>query len=140
MYLTADDVYNAVKALTPDNDQTATITSYIKEESSILNGILSPIYQLPIPNTPETDDARSILKGIVMYKVLARLEMFLNLSGNTDESGQAIVDKVTYWSMHKQSTKKISMGEIRLPNVPLVERFVTSNFPKARFDRNIENW
>lgn len=137
-YLTAADVYKEVKTLTETAEQTATIEAYIEEEEAILNGILSFKYQLPIEKTEETREARTLLRGIVAYKVLVRLEMFLNLRG--DKESQAIVDKVTYWSMYRFSTNKISKNQIKLKNVPIIENFVASNFPKSRFNRNTDQW
>lgn len=137
-YVTVDDVYKSVKTLTKTDDQTATITSFIQEEEAILNGILSYKYVLPIAGGDETKEARTILRGIVIYKVLARLEIFLNLRG--DQDGQAIVDKITYWSMYKNTTAKLEKNKIKLKNVPVIDNFVASNFPKSRFDRNVDQW
>lgn len=136
-YLTAEDVYGSVKQLDKDDAQTATITSFIKQEEAIVNGLLAYKYQLPIEKTDETIEARELIKGIVLYKVLARLEIFLNLQG---EEGQAIVDKKAYWEMHKFSIMQLEKNTIKLKGVPVIQNFVVSNFPKARFNRDVDNW
>ena len=136
-YLTATEVFSSVKTLTATEELTATITSFIKQEEAIVDGVLGFKYKLPIEESDETEDARAILKGIVLYKILARLEIFLNLQG---DDGQALVDKVTYWSMYKNSINMIAKNKIKLKGVPLIDKFIASKFPAARFNRQYDQW
>lgn len=137
-YLTVDDVYKSVKDLSPSTKLNETIEGFIKEEEALLNGMLSFKYKLPIAVNDATENARNLLRGIILYKILARLEIFLDLQG--DKEGQAIVDKITYWSMYKNATAKLAKNQIKLDGVEVIDRFVSSNFPKSRFNRNIEQW
>ena len=137
-YLTVEDVYKSVKELDENAKLTETITGFIQEEEAILNGMLSFKYRLPIPKTEATSNARTLLRGIILYKILARLEIFLKLDGG-DES-QAITDKITYWKMYRNSTAMISKNQIKLDGVQVIDNFVSSNFPKSKFDRDIDQW
>ena len=136
-YLTTEQVYNSVKTLPVGDTLTATIQSYITQEEAIIDGVLAFKYKLPIEETPETADAREILKGIVLYKVLARLEIYLNLKG---PEGQALVDKITYWGMYKNSLNMLSKNKIKLNGVDIIENFAVAKFPKAKFNREYDQW
>ena len=104
-YITVDDVLKSVKTTAQTTELTEAVENFIEEEEAILDGLLAYKYKLPIPSTDATVDARRILRGVVAYKVLTRVEMFLNIQG---EEGQAIVDKATYWGMYKNTINMIA--------------------------------
>ena len=138
-YLTVENVYSEVKSIEPSTKITDAIKLYIEEEEAILNGILATRYKLPIEETEATVPARRILRAAVLYKVLTRLEIYFNLGNNT-EDGQAIVDKVTYWSMNKNLMSKIEKNTVKLEGVPLIENYVASSFPESKFNRGRSQW
>ena len=135
-YLQASDIYLSVKALPEDEDLTNTINEFIKDEEAMVNGTIANRYKLPIKKETETKDALGIMKAIVRYKVLARLEMFLKLQARNPKQGQAVADKMSYLEMYKDGLEKIMDGKLSLNNVPLIENYVASSFPAAKFERN----
>ena len=141
MYLTVADVLLSVKGLELSDVLTeAQIQLMIDDETAIVNGQLSHRYKLPIEEKEETDNARAILKGIVRYAVLCRLELFLNLSGKQSKTSQAIIDKMKAGDMYKDRIKKILSGEIHLDGVDIVEQVVSYDFRETTYSEEYPNW
>ena len=146
MYLTTDEIIKSIKGLVLATNSASTgITSeniqiMIDDETAMVNGILSHRYVLPIDkDDPASKNAFNIVKSIVRYRVLCRLEMFLNLKGDS-QSSQAIVDSLKMSSMFKEASRKILKGELVLDGVEIVDNVVAGNFPDSRFPHGQDLW
>lgn len=146
MYLTVDEIVDSVKgfSLAKDGSKSGVFSKHIQimidDETAMVNGLLSHRYVVPIDKDNEdTKNAFNIVKSIVRYRVLCRLELFLNLQGE-ENSSQAIVDAMKISSMYKEASRKLLKGELLLDNVPLVDNIIASNFPESRFSNDRPNW
>ena len=102
MYLTVEEVLLSVKGLELSKALTEEqVQLMIDDETAIVHGQLSHRYVLPIEEKEETKNAMALLKGIVRYRVLCRLELFLKIAGTQSKTSQAIIDKMKVAHLYK---------------------------------------
>ena len=141
MYLTVEEILKSVKSLgISKNLSEENIQIMIDDETAIINGHLSHRYVLPIEkDNPKTENAFNIVKAAVRYRVMVRLEMFLNLKGDVKTS-QAILPVMKTSTISRDTLKKIVEGKINLDGVPIVHNYISSNFRPSRFSDDRPNW
>lgn len=141
-YLTVNEILLSVKGLALSEVLTEEqIQLMIDDETAMVNGQLSHRYVMPIDSEDEkVKNAFNIVKGIVRYRVLCRLELFLKISGNQSKDSQAIIDKMKVGSLYKEAIEKILDGRITLDGVDIVDNVVAYDFKETRYSEEFLNW
>ena len=141
MYLEVSEVLLSVKGLKLSDALTEEqIQIMIDDETAMVHGQLSHRYKLPIEDKDETANAMAILKGIIRYRVLCRLELFLKITGKESKNSQAIIDKMKVGNLYSEGIKKILDGEISLDGVDIVDNLISYEFKESQYSEKYHNW
>ena len=130
-YLTKEELLRSVKNLSGTSITDESFTDIITDESCIVNGILGQRYKLPIPTTNEA--AYGIVKAIVRYRCLVRIELFLKVKSSTKKGSQEVIDAASFSKEIKQLNMDLKEGTLQLPGVERVDNLVAYNFPEGEY-------
>lgn len=120
MYSTIEDIEGEFKATQFKADtavRASQVTSWIKQETAYINGIVSRRYITPI--TSDYEDAFLILKRICTFRVAERVKNKLEVKSNNSQTDQE-VKSANYTRTPNTDLKDIAEGKLLLKDVPLV--------------------
>ena len=137
-YLSAAEVLASVKSLSSSGLSAEVLNPFIADETCIVEGILRQRYRLPIE--ADNSAAIGIIKAIVRYRVLVRLELYLKIQSTGKKGSQEVLDASKYYKMAEAELKKIMEGSLQLPNVERVSDLVSYDFPEKNFPDGRAYW
>ena len=129
-----------VKGFTLGKNLTSELVGqFIDEETNIVIGFVSNIYQTPITKE-KSPISFSIIETCITHRVLRRIELFLKTSTGVDKSSQAITDYMKRSDEAKMLTEGITKGTINLPDAPRIGAGTFSNFGTKKYRLDRDEW
>lgn len=120
MYSDVQDIEGEFKGIYFKGDTAVTaaiVTSWIKQETAYINGVISRRYVTPV--TDDYEEAFLILKRICTFRVAERVKNKLEVkTGNTQTDQE--VKQPNFTRTPNADLKDIAEGKILLKDVPLI--------------------
>lgn len=131
-YATANDIRATLKSFEAEPDDSLKndgIDELIDQETVLLDAYLATRYTLPITDPKAT----KVLKTILIYKTLVRIEIFLKLvSADDDEGNQAVTNAKHFAKNGKTLINDLKSGKLKLPGVDSADQ-VYSHFGQSEY-------
>lgn len=135
-YLTVDEVLTSVKSLTQSGINQAAVTTMIQDESCLVDGVLAQRYKLPIEET--NISALNIVKAVVRYRVLVRIELYLRIKSTSKKGEQEVLDASKYHMKADKELERLQQGHLQLPNVARVDDLVAFSFSERVYREGVD--
>lgn len=137
-YLTVDEVLTSVKSLTQSGINQAAVTTMIQDESCLVDGVLAQRYKLPIDESNVA--AINIIKAVVRYRVLVRIELYLRIKSTSKKGEQEVLDASKYHMKADKELERLQQGHLQLPNVARVDDLVAFSFSERVYREGVDQW